>query len=304
LNVHLIPRFGEARIDAIDAAAIASWRDQGVSAGRLSRRNANKLLAVMQQIFVHGQRRHGLIENPAALVPRLTLYYDSARYRCFAPQQVRRLAAAAASEQDTALYITAAFTGLRRGELLALRWCAVDFEHQAIKPADGDDRDGSRPSRARVVPMVDEVAGVLGRRAGRSRYVGADDLVFPNRNGETIPGSAVTSRCSRAAKCAGLPSLRFDDLRHTFGSVAVKYAPITQVQEWMGHADINTTLRYLTGGDDGCDARVLSNVFWADESDRTSTPEVPHHRRASRVRRTRAVPTARMAERHSARSSE
>lgn len=69
---------------------------------------------------------------------------------------------AAASEQDGAVFLTAAFTGLRRGELLALRWRDVDFESQTIR-VNGSVSFGELTSpksgKVRSVPMVADVGG-------------------------------------------------------------------------------------------------------------------------------------------------
>jgi integrase len=64
-----------------------------------------------------------------------------------------------------------------------------------------------------------------------------------------------------AVKRAGLPPLRFHDLRHTFGSLAINHASIVQVQNWIGHADIKTTTRYLHHKSRADEALVLSQAF-------------------------------------------
>ena len=62
-------------------------------------------------------------------------------------------------------------------------------------------------------------------------------------------------------KTAGLRRLRFHDLRHTFGSLAITRADIVEVQAWMGHADIQTTMRYLHYRDRGQTAERLADAF-------------------------------------------
>ncbi len=262
LNAHLLPAFGELRIEAISPARIERFRNDRVRNGGISRRNANRLLAVTHAVFVHACAYHHLQENPAAHVKKLKESYNAARYDFFSPEQVHQLAEAAGDEQDAAVFLTAAFTGLRRGELVALRWRDVDFENQSIRVYEGFTRELGRPKsrRSRTVPMVDEVAGVLRDHAERTD-VGPNDLVFPGDSGGFMDPSALRRRYIVAVKKAGLPELRFHDLRHTFGSLAINFASIVQVQHWMGHADIKTTMRYLHHKSRADEARVLSQAF-------------------------------------------
>ncbi len=60
---------------------------------------------------------------------------------------------------------------------------------------------------------------------------------------------------------AGLPSLRFHDLRHTFGTRMIAKADIRRVQEWMGHVDIQTTMRYLHYAPRNADAALVAEAF-------------------------------------------
>jgi integrase len=263
LVAHLVPAFGAKQIEKITPIQIERYRNDAVRNHGISRRNANRLLAVMHAIFNHAMSHHGLKDNPAAKVPKLKESYDAARYDFFTPEQVHQLVTAAANPQDGTIYLLAAFTGLRRGECVALKWQDVDFENQSIRVYEGFTREVGRPKsrRSRTVPMVDEVADALRSQRERLGEVAANDLVFPGELGDYMDPSALRRRYIKAVAAAGLPPLRFHDRRHTFGSLAINYASIVQVQAWMGHADIKTTMRYLHHKSRADEARVLSQAF-------------------------------------------
>ena len=81
--------------------------------------------------------------------------------------------------------------------------------------------------------------------ASGERFTGDDDFVFAGESGLPLDGDALSSRYRDALARAGLRPLRFHDLRHTFGTRMIAKADIRRVQEWMGHADIQTTMKYL-----------------------------------------------------------
>ena len=92
------------------------------------------------------------------------------------------------------------------------------------------------------------------------------DLVFlgsvPDRK---VNGDALSVRYRDVRDAAGLRPLRFHDLRHTFGSLAVDGgASLVQVQGWMGHSDIKTTMRYLHSKSRTADAELLGRAFTSD----------------------------------------
>jgi hypothetical protein len=155
---------------------------------------------------------------------------------------------AAESDQDAAVFLTAAFTGLRQGELLALRWRDVDFERRVIRLhrtyKSGNGVDTPKSGRGRSVPMADEVAQALARLGEREDHTGDDDLVFRGPRGH-VNAQKLGYRYKAALRRAGLRELRFHDLRHTFGTIAINGADIVQVQAWMGHADIKTNSAVL-----------------------------------------------------------
>jgi hypothetical protein len=88
------------------------------------------------------------------------------------------------------------------------------------------------------------VASALAQLGQCADWMGEEDLVFCGETGAYLDGSALRRRYKTALTAAGLRRLRFHDLRHTFGTRMIAKADIRRVQEWMGHADIQTTMRY------------------------------------------------------------
>jgi integrase len=246
----LLPDFGELRLDQITPERIEAWRARlGADRERpLSNRTRNKSLTILGGILERARKVHRLPSNPARDIEKLRERYDATGFDFYSPEEVAALVRAAASEQDGAIYLTAAFTGLRRGELIALRWRDVDFERSAIRVAASfANRKLTAPKsgHGRAVPMVPQVAEVLAKLGQREHATGDDDLVFPGDFGTYLDGSALRRRFVVAQQRAGLRPIRFHDLRHTFGTLAVRGAEsIVELQAWLGHAEVRTTMRY------------------------------------------------------------
>jgi len=247
----------------VTAKRIERWRSEWL-AKHGKRRQAIKLLAILHGILERARRQYGLLTNPAADVERLRVHYDPSAYDFYTREEVWALVRAAASEQDGAFYLTAAFTGLRRGELVALRWRDVDFKREALRVHGNYSYKQvvtPKGNRVRVVPMVPAVAMVLARLSQREHFTRPDDLVFPGAVGGHLDGSALRRRYIAARDAANLRPIRFHDLRHTFGSLAIDKASVVQVQAWLGHADLETTSRYLHYKSRADEAELLADVF-------------------------------------------
>jgi integrase len=221
---------------------------------------------VLGAILGYAQRRGWVRENAVLAVERTPVRY-SGDYDLYSREEIDALVRHAISEQDAAIFATAAMTGLRRGELVALRWREVDFAGQAIRVR-GNYSHGEivtpKSGKVRVVPMVPEVAQHLARLGQRERFTGDGQPVFTNDVGGHVDASAVRRRYAAACKRAGLRPLPFHSLRHHFGSVAVNRASLVQVQAWMGHSHIQTTARYLHHRSQATDAALLAEAFARD----------------------------------------
>jgi integrase len=263
VSLHLIPTFGHRELQTISPKDIEQWLAGYIrSTGHV--RQARKLLAVIHGIFERARRVWDVQPNPAVVVDKPRLRYDATEFHFFSPEEVWALARAAENDRDAALFLTAAFAGLRRGECLALRWRDIDFERQSIRvqrSISGTEITVPKSGRGRVVPMAQDLAQALARLADARGAIGLDDLVFAGDGGTPLDGSALRRRYKKALGRAGLRDLRFHDLRHTIGSLAIQRASIIQVQAWLGHADVKTTARYLHYKSQAGEADLLAQAF-------------------------------------------
>jgi integrase len=255
----LLPAFGSLSLESITTAMIEQW--VGSAGGSASSRR--KSLVLLHGIFRRAKKVWGLAANPAAEVEKPPLQH-SGGIDVFSPEEVHALVRAAAREQDAAIYLTAAFTGLRRGELIALQWRDVDFAGSVIRVrASYSEGQLTTPKSGKVrsVPMAPDVASALAKLGQRRDFVSDEDLVFVGLWGSYLDGSALRRRYDAALQRAGLRRLRFHDLRHTFGTRMIGKADIRRVQEWMGHASIQTTMQYLHYAPRDEDARLVAEAF-------------------------------------------
>jgi integrase len=166
------------------------------------------------------------------------------------------------------MYRTAAMTGLRQGELLALRWRDVDWQAQRIRVRQnyvlGEFGTPKSKRSTRSVPMADEVAGELDRLFKQSRWQADDDLVFAApHTGEPQYKRGILKRYRKALVAARLDESHvFHDLRHTFGTrMAAAGVPMRTLQEWMGHRDLSTTQLYSDYAPSSREAEMVAEAF-------------------------------------------
>lgn len=186
--------------------------------------------------------------------------------RFYTPEQLAVLKQQAHSDLDVAIFTLAAEAGPRLSEIRGLKVRNVDFGVGVVRFEDGyttrGGHAGNKGRRVRSVPMSDNVRAALWSYCkGRP----TDALVFEHQTkpGEPICGISLYRRFQSAAKRAGLPVLRFHDLRHSFGTQAIRVFNIYEVQRMMGHRHITTTERYLHYAPNPEAAAKLSGL-WAE----------------------------------------
>jgi integrase len=263
----LLPHFGaDTPVESISTADVEALRAELLE--RVSHRTAQKVLVLLHGILGRAKRKGWIKTNPCEDVERVTLT-ASDEFNILEPEQVHALARAARTPTLGAVFVVGAFTGLRcPGELIALRWEHVDFANRIVHVLRNFTRgqEGTtKGKRRRSVPLADQALVALDGLSRREHFTAPTDLVFCTETGERLSGDTIRSGFYAALDAADLGHLRYIvppseenpggvlrddpiipyDLRHTFGSLAVRKAPLSDVQAWMGHQDISTTMRYV-----------------------------------------------------------
>ncbi len=253
LRNHLAPFFGSKSLAKITPEDVERYirHKQKTLAIKTVRNHVNTL----HSIFDIGIRKGWCLSNPVKLADRPQIRRTETRIRFLDQPKLDRLIAGAFPEDalgsvERALYLTAAMTGLRQGELLGLRWRDVDFNARRVRVVSpyvrGEFADPKSEGSGRSVPMATLVAKELAELRLRSFYSADDELVFAHpETGNPMDRSKLTRRFAAALERAGLPKVTFHELRHTFGTrMAAAGVPIRTIQHWMGHADMKTTQIY------------------------------------------------------------
>jgi integrase len=192
-----------------------------------------------------------ILRNPAQGIKRLPMGHNREDHmQVLDPPQVRTFLEAATDELRP-LFTTAVLTGLRLGELLALRWEDVDLDdavltvrrtRQRVRTAEGgyECREGQpKGKRSRRVELTRDVIQVL--RTLPSRFAGG--RVFERGGKPYDPINLVNRDFRRTLRRAGCPRIRFHDLRHTYVALLIAAgANVKFIQQQLGHVSITTTL--------------------------------------------------------------
>ena len=146
------------------------------------------------------------------------------------------------------LYYLDLATGLRRGELLGLKWTDVDLDRGVLKIQRAISRQNGKVVEAplktknayRTLPLSADAIDVLMQQR---RKTGNSEWVFPSPTGGPMSPDSVLHMLQRVLKRAGLPRIRFHDLRHTFATMALQNGvDIKTVSSMLGHYSAGFTL--------------------------------------------------------------
>lgn len=282
LRIHFVPFFGHMQLARIMPSTVQAWVNQageprtvdGVVHKGLSPRSITKYHVMLHSIFARAMRDRLIAFNPceSTELPKVVIK----KTRTLTPEEYAALIEEIPA-RFKALVMTDIETGMRWGELIALRPRHIDFlrrtitvEETIIEVARRDSPTGERLSvkpypkddESRTLAVSQALLDVLAARIAKLG-LGRDDLLFPSRE---VAGGDPLSRASfrkrhwkPAVDRAGIDfDLRMHDLRHAHASwLLAGGADLKSVMDRMGHAQIQTTQKYLHTLDDG-DTRALA----------------------------------------------
>jgi integrase len=304
----IMGRFGDRPVDAVTTREVSDFL-RALDAEGLSARNVNEHRAVLHSIFAYAMKpdTYALPTNPVtgtdkryqpppppldhyevAEVEALARACERGEHRAAPPSYRGRpnklgddeLAARAAEDrQDAELFRVAFYSGMRLGELVALRWRYVHFLPDLSGAVIDVERAVSagvekepKGRRGRQVPIPHPAAEALARLGQRAEFTDAEDYVFCSRLGRRLDPSAVRCRYKRATAAAGLRPLKLHGLRHAAGSVLARSLPLVTVRDVLGHAELRTTNRYLHSKIDAAAIVAVNAAFGVAPVDLSSTP--------------------------------
>ncbi len=254
---HIIPQLGSIKLKDLRPDHIQSHYTARQAAGA-GVRTVRLTHAILHHALAQALKWGLVTRNPADAVDKPKLGHEE--MKVLNAEQVRALLNAAKGERLEALYYLAVTTGLRQGELLGLRWSDLDWKtgklqvQRQLQYIAGQGRVFSEPKSAAGRRSISLGSATLERlrehresQELRRLFAGdrwqENDLIFPSTIGTSIePRNLLRHFKSLLAK-AGLPEIRFHDLRHTAATLMLQQGVHPKVvQERLGHSSITLTL--------------------------------------------------------------
>jgi integrase len=251
LRVHLIPAFGKRRLDQIDERMIDAYKveklEQLSARGKtLNPKTINNQLKVLGRMFRIARKWKLIKEIPD--IGLLKVRKSDFDFLEFEESEAFIAGAAKHAPEWHPFVVLAMRTGLRIGELVALRWREdIDLERGRLRVQQSYHRVNgfmsTKNDKIRELPLTWDAIAAL--RSQRERVQPDCELVFPGDDGEVLDGHKANDALQKIATALDMRHVHNHMLRHTFASHAVmRGIPMRQVQEWLGHGSIVVTMRY------------------------------------------------------------
>ena len=256
LRLHILPTLGSVPLGQVSADMLHNLYGRLLLDGRhdgtggLSAKTVHEVHAVVRNILDDAVHRGLLAVNAAHLASSPRFRRDHHRRRkAWTAQELRCFIDSVAGQRSHRWFWLAAYTGMRRGELVGLRWRDIEFEHARLTivrtvicvGARMQEAGGKTPNAARTIDLDLATVQLLADwRAEQAAHFGADDAnrwVFTKPDGDLLHPQSLSQAFDRAVATAAVPKISLHGLRHTHATLLLKAGvPLKVVSERLGHA--------------------------------------------------------------------
>jgi integrase len=245
---HIVPRIGDKRLDKVTARDIDTVYT-GLRADGASERMVKFVHVILGTAFRNAFQTERIVKNPMLRVSAVPKY-KAPEQSTLTPEQGEHLLSVSRNDVLHALYVLALDTGARQGELFALRRADVDLKNRtiAIRRSVRYANDGrlmvteTKTGRDRMIPISLRSANAL--RSHFKAHMASEYVFTEPQTGQPLRKENFIRRSFRPLlKRAGLPTIRFHDLRHSTATrLLVQGVHPKIVQDRLGHSSITVTL--------------------------------------------------------------
>ncbi|HEX3036083.1 MAG TPA: tyrosine-type recombinase/integrase [Thermodesulfobacteriota bacterium] len=233
---HLNSFLGDQKLSAITSKDILDYQSKRLK-DRVKPATVNRELACLKHLFnVAKQKSQFFGENPVSKVKFLEENNQMARV--LTPEEEERLLASSAPHLIP-IILTAVRIGMRKSEILSLKWINVDLGNSAITV----EPTNTKSKKLNRIPIGKRLREILLKQKLKT---GFSEYVFLNPEGKPYQRHDSLKRCFQGAlRRAGIKGLRFHDLRHTAATRMIERGSgIVEVSKMLGHSALSTTMRY------------------------------------------------------------
>ena len=277
---HIRPNIGDIPLEKLTSLDLQKFYKKLLTTGRvdrleakgqpkgLSAKTVRNIHQILSSALKLAQEQRLILSNPAegCALPRV----EHQEMKTLTTVQLASFFREARESGVFELYYLELATGLRRGELLGLKWEDIDLERGDLRVRRQVSRINGEVVEAplktknayRTLPLAEDTVSVLREQR---RKVGNSPWVFPSPNGGPISPDSVLHMLHRVLKRAGLPKVRFHDLRHTFATLALQNGvDVKTVSGMLGHFSAGFTLdtyAHITSAAQRQAAQTMGNVL-------------------------------------------
>jgi integrase len=229
----LMDAFGNLPLRVFNTMLIEQFQTERLQKGNKPA-TVNRLLATLKHMFTKAFDWNLIGEETLKCIKRVKLLPENnKRLRYLSKEECQALINACDAHLKP-IVVTALNTGMRKGEILSLRWDNIDFKHNFIL------LDVTKNGERREIPINETLRGVL---QGLTRRLDIPYIFYDKATGK--PYQDIKRSFNTALRKAGIKDFHFHDLRHTFAShLVMAGVDITTVSRLLGHKSLTMTLRY------------------------------------------------------------